>query len=137
MVGEVLGGIESLIGMFTQQGQTKEEKAQLDELARQNKVASGVWRGENILAEQGNQGLAGYEGMREEVKSELPTTLNQFKDSVAAGSLVDMLGNFQARQDKSLRSLSQQNSQAQTANRQKYAEYLGNTVGGAQQNQMN
>jgi hypothetical protein len=136
MVSEILDAAYSLMGLGNSYNQTKEEKDQLDQVARQNRVASGIWRGENILAEQGNSGLAGYQGMREEIMSEMPNSLNQFKDAASAGTLVDAIGGLQAKQDQALRTLSTQNEQQKMANRDKYASYLGNTVAGAQNNQM-
>ncbi len=132
MVGEIVGAIGSIANMLSSNKETARENRAIEDMKRRNKIAQSIYSGEGIMAELSNQGLTGYEGMKSEIQGELPTTLNQFKDSVAAGSLVDMLGNFQARQSQQLRGLSIQNEQKKRENKKNYASYLGTVVGGAE-----
>jgi hypothetical protein len=134
---EILGLLGSVIGSFTQNNQTDATQKQLSALINQNKVPRAFTQGADILAEQANEGLPGYENMRGEIQAELPTTLNQLKDSASAGSLLDVIGNFQAKQNQQLRTLANQNAQAKMGNKEKYAAYLGGTLGNAQQEVQN
>jgi len=130
---EILGLLGSVIGSISQQSQTSSTEKQLAKMQANNTISPALLRGEGILEEQANEGIADYQGQREEIQSELPTTLNQIKDAASAGTLLDTLGNFQSRQNQQLRTLARENTQAKMGNKDKLANYLGQVIAPAEQ----
>jgi hypothetical protein len=133
---EILGLLGSVIGSFTQNSQTNSTQKQLNAMMGQNVISPYLVQGEHMLEEQTNQGVANYQGQREEIQSELPTTLNQIKDYASAGTLLDTLGKFQASQNKQLRALANQNAQAKMGNKANLAQYMAGVMGPADQQRM-
>lgn len=131
-IDAVLGIIESIAGEVNQSQEKSRTLKELANIQQSNLVAQGVYGGEKIMADRATEGLAGYEGMREEVQSELPATYEGIKGSVMDGTFIDWIGKYWAKQNQALRELSYKNAQEKDVHKKEYATYLGSTVGGAQ-----
>lgn len=135
-----MAGIDALAGLLTDivgefnQGQEKTKTLEaLENIQKNNLVSQGVYGGEQIMGDLSNEGLPGYEGMIEEQKALLPTTVDAIKRSANTGELMGTVSNLYAKQNESLRELQYKNAQEKLANKKGYANYLGTTLGGAQE----
>jgi hypothetical protein len=133
---EILGLLGSVIGSFTQNSQTNSTQKQLNAMMGQNVISPYLVQGEHMLEEQTNEGIANYQGQREEIQSELPTSLNEIKDAASAGTLLDTFAKFQSGQNKQLRALANQNAQAKMGNKANLAQYMAGVMGPADQQRM-
>lgn len=105
----------------------------INEERRKAQVPDAVLRASNILQEQAGQGLSNYEQQRADIQSQIPTSLNQIKDFVSGGGMVDAISSLYSKQNQSLRTLDTQNEDARKQNLNTYANFLGGTQGSYEQ----
>lgn len=129
MVGALLGLVSSIIGGAMSSFSHDETQSQLSEMVRKTTVPESVRRGEAILREQANTGLPGYEEQLSEIDSSIPMTLNQAKDYISSGGLVESLSKMYSQSNAAKRELGRANDAAITANKDKLARYLGDVSG--------
>jgi len=129
MVGAILGLLSSIIGAATSDSANNKTQSELDALARNQKVPDSVRAGEAILREQANMGLPGYESRKTDIESSIPQTLNQAKDYVSGGGLIESLSQIYSQSNKQKRDLANANDEAMIANKNKLASYLGGVSG--------
>jgi hypothetical protein len=136
MVGAILGLLSSIIGAATSGSANDKTREELDILARNQKVPDSVRAGEAILREQANMGLPGYESRKTDIESSIPQTLNQAKDYISGGGLIESLSQIYSQNNKQKRDLANANDEAIIANKNKLASYLG-SVSGAYESRTN
>ena len=121
--------IMSIINGITSLSASEDYADQLGEIGKGQQVSEATKRGESIYRELSNQGLPGYETEKAEIDTQIPTTLNQIKDYVSSGSLVDAVSSLSANVAKQKRQLSAANEAALLENKRNYANYLGGVSG--------
>jgi hypothetical protein len=121
--------IMSIINGITSIAASDDYAGQLGEIGKGQQVPEATKRGESILMELSNQGLPGYETEMSEIDTQIPTTLNQIKDYVSSGSMVDAISSLSANVAKQKRQLSSANDAALIENKRAYANYLGGVSG--------
>jgi len=125
MLGTILSLVPSIIGLFSSNKASDEYKAELDKIRSEQKISEASLQAKQILAEQATRGLPGYETMKEDINTQTPTTLNEAKDWLTSGGVVDFLARSSAATNKQLRQLDAANEQQKMANINAYAGYLG------------
>lgn len=125
-----MGLISSIVNGIVSSSAHDKTTDELNRMASDVRVPEAVRRGEAILREQAGQGLPGYEQQMDEIDSSIPLTLNQAKDYVSSGGLIDALSKMYAQGNKAKRELSWQNDKMIMESKNRLAEYLGRTVGG-------
>jgi len=134
MWGTILGLVSNILGMFSSNKATDEFSSEMEKMAGRQRVPPAAIRGQNIMAETASMGLPGYETMKSDILSQIPMTLNQAKDYMTGGQVVDFLSKAQASTNQQLRQLSASDEAQKLNNRRMYAEYLGKTMAGWENN---
>jgi hypothetical protein len=121
--------IMSLINGISSVAAQEDYSSQLGKIGEGQKVSEATRRGEAIFREMSNYGLPGHETEMAEIDTQIPTTLNQMKDYVSSGSLVDTVSSLSANVAKQKRQLNAANDAALLENKRNYANYLGGVSG--------
>ena len=128
MIGEIISLIPEIVGLFSSNSAHDEYGAELQKIKEQQKVSEAARRAEGIYASMSNQGLAGYETMKQDIRSTLPETLGATKDWLTSGQAVDYIARASANADKQIRNLNAVNENQLMSNRNQYAQFLGNDM---------
>ena len=136
MIGEIIGAIGSIVNMINSSSSGEKTQEEIDALRKKNTIPPALLQALGMAGEQATRGLAGYETMQEDTKSELPTTLNQIRDMAGSGALTDVLTQLYTKQNKSLRDLSISNEQAKMANKKNLQDLLSGDMARAQNTQL-
>jgi len=107
---------------------------QLTDIEKNLKVPASAIIAQNILKSLTNQGIAGIEGEKGDIASKGVVTLNNAKDFLTSGGMLDFLSKSTAMQMEEERKLNTENAQQEQANIEKYAGYMGTTMANFQQN---
>lgn len=129
--------LSTVLGLISSSSANKKSQASLDELAKKQKISEGVLAGENILREQAYGNMPGYENRMADIESSVPQTINQAKDYVSGGGLLDTLSKIYAESNKEKRALNDSNAMFQTQAKDRLASYMGGVKGGAETNLQN
>jgi hypothetical protein len=92
-------------------------------LAKSWNTAGGVY------GELSGQGSPGFESEKEDIYSQLPTTISEGKDFLTSGGLVDYLAKSYTKQNQALRQLNASNDAARIENKRTYGGFLQNKAG--------
>lgn len=130
MIGALLGLISSIVGGAISSASHDETQSKLAEMVSNTRVPESVRRGEAILRENANTGLPGYQEQLSEIDSSIPMTLNQAKDYISGGGLVDALSKMYTQSNAAKRQLGRENDAAILANKNRLAQYLGTVSAG-------
>ena len=129
MIGAILAIVGSIVNGILSSGASGKYAKQLEEIKENQKVSEATKEGESIYQQMSHYGLPGYESEMSEIDTHIPTTLNQIKDYVSSGSLVDAVSSLSANVSKQKRQLSAANEAALLENKRAYANYLGGVSG--------
>jgi hypothetical protein len=121
--------IMSIINGISSISASNDYSNQLGEIKENQKVSEATKEGESIYQQMSHYGLPGYESEMSEIDTQIPTTLNQIKDYVSSGSMVDAISSLSANVAKQKRQLSAANEAALLENKRNYANYLGGVSG--------
>lgn len=127
-LGAILGLVSSIAGGLISSGAHKKERSALEQMKAETTVPASTQRAANIMEEQAYAGLPGYEQMKEEAATQVPTTLNQMRDFVSGPQLMSYLTNLYTQSNKSQREIDMANAAAKQAVKTNYASFLGSTV---------
>ena len=133
LLDSVLGIVGDVANWATGSQSNKKTQNMLSELQSANVIAPATLQAENMYAEQANEGLPGFQSMLSEEKSMLPTTLNQVRDSVNSGQLMDLVTKLYTKQNQGINQLSIANANAKLGNRQKFSGFLSGAMTTAEQ----
>ena len=128
----IIGAIPGIISAIVGANSSADYQKKLEELRQQQHLAAGYKRGENIYKELSNEGLPGYESQESELDTSIPTTLNQMKDYVSSGSLVDAVAGMSAKVNQQKRQLGAANDAALLQNKQSLGNYESSVMGPAE-----
>ena len=128
MIGSLLSLVPSLVGLFSSNSAHDDYSAELEKIKEQQKLSQSALQAKSLYAENATRGLAGYETMKEDIQNQLPTTLNESRDWLSGGGVVDFLSRSKAQTDQQLRQLNSANEQQKQKNMSDYAGYLGNNM---------
>ena len=124
-----IGSIATLLQGLIGDKSYKKTQDELNQEALSARLSEYTQRGVGIMNELGNTGLQGYNQMKQEVDSQIPTTLNEAKDYLSSGGLVDALSKIYTQSSAQKRDLGVANANALLENKQKLASYLGQVAG--------
>lgn len=124
MIGAILSAIPSVISLLNADSASDDYKKAVDAVKANQRLSPSMLKAQQVMAENATRGLAGYEGMKEDIYSSLPTTMNQAKDWLSGAGAIDFLAKAKAGQDADLRKLGYANEQARQANEAAYAGFL-------------
>ncbi len=130
MIGSLLGLVSSIVGGALSSASHDETQSKLSEMVSNTRVPESVRRGEAILRENVNTGLPGYQEQLSEIDSSIPMTLNQAKDYISGGGLVDALSKMYSQGNAAKRQIGRENDAAILANKNRLAQYLGSVSAG-------
>ena len=136
MFTEILGLLGSVVNMIGSSDSNEKTQEEIYALREKNKISEALKKAVNMASESAAGGLPGYESIQSDIKSELPTTLNQMRDMVSGGTLTDIMTQLYTRQNKSLRDLDVTNEQAKIANKKNLQDLLSGAMAGAETNQL-
>ena len=126
--------IPSIVSMFSSAGAHDAYSNDLTNLQKQQKLSGSDILARNMLAENANRGLAGYETTKEDINNQLPETIGESKDWMNGSNVVDFLSKSKATTDKQLRDLNIQNEAQRNKNQDTYATFLSSL--GAKEQQL-
>jgi hypothetical protein len=127
-VGALLSLIPSIINMFTSSSSANKYQEKVDDIKNRQKISDSALQAKALFAENAARGLQGYETIKEDINNQMPTTLNESRDWLTGGGVVDYLTRAQANTAKQLRDLNMANEQEKQRNMQMYAQYLGGSM---------
>jgi hypothetical protein len=133
MVASIVGLLASIIGGAVSSSANKDYQAELQEQMDRQRVSESMNRAEQIYAEQATQGLPYYEQQKADIETSIPTTLNQARDYMSGGGLVDALTSIYTNTQGQKRQLDAANAQQRMANQQAYGQFLGQVKAPAEQ----
>lgn len=125
MISEILGIVNSVLGMFNSNSAHDQSDANLERIKKSQVVSDSARQAASIYGSLANTGLLGYETMKSDISNQLPTTLDEAKDYLTPGNVVDFLSRAKAQTDAQLRSLNMADSQQRLENTNRYAAFLG------------
>jgi len=99
---------------------------ELSDMRNKLKMPDSVFKEDAILEDQSERGLSDYETRQQEIETQIPQNLNQVKDFLTGGGLIDYLSKATAHRDQQLRELAGINEAKKTENKNRYATFLGN-----------
>lgn len=132
MVGAAMGLVSSILGMIMSSQANKKSRGELDELAGKQTLSPALLSAEALLKEQATTGLPGYENQKAEIGSSTAQTINQMKDYVSGGGLIQAVADLTTKANARQRSLDDANNAAMLENKARLASFLGNTKAGAE-----
>jgi hypothetical protein len=135
VVGTAAGILGDAWNWVTSIKSNKETQAMVDALRNKNVLSPALLDSLNMVGEQSNQGLPGYENIVSEEKGKLPTTLNQIRDSVSSGNMMDIVTNLYTKQNQDLNQLAVADAQTKAKNKEKLSGFLANELAPAQDKQ--
>jgi len=135
IAGEAVGILGDAWNWVTSIKSNKETQAMVDNLRNKNVLSPALLESLNMVGEQSNQGLPGYENMVSETKGRIPSTLNQIRDAVNSGEMMDTVTNLYTKQNETLNQLAVANAQTKTGNKEKLSGFLANDLAPAQDKQ--
>ena len=127
MVTEVIslvGTLANLISGFASNSSHKKTGASLSEMQKNLKIPDAINQAEALYRSDLGTGLPGYETMKSEIKSETPTTLNEAKDYLTGGGMVDALSKLYTKENQQIRALDTANEGAKIENKRRYENFL-------------
>lgn len=133
MIGEVVGILGDVANMISSNNSNAKTQKMIDGL--KNVISPALLESLNMVDEQSNQGLAGYENIVSETKGRIPSTLNQIRDAVNSGEMMDTVTNLYTKQNETLNQLAVANAQIKTGNKEKLSGFLANDLAPAQDKQ--
>ena len=134
MMGSIIGLLSSVIGgAISSSANKKYQKTLQDELDKQ-KLPDSLGKADLFYSDQAGRGSPYFEQQKAEIDTSVPTTLNQARDYMQGGGMVDLLTNLYSSGQKQHRQLNQQNEMTRMGNEQRYAQFLSGPMAGAEQN---
>jgi len=133
MFSSIVGLLASIIGGAVSSSANKDYQAELDDQIEKQKVSEALNQAEQIYKEQATRGLPYYEQQKAEIETSIPTTLNQARDYLSGGEMVDALKSIYSNTQQQKRQLDVANAQQRIANQQAYGQFLGSTLAPAQE----
>jgi len=107
--------------------------AELEKIKAGQTLASEYLEAQSVYESLANQGLPYYEQQKAEIDTSIPTTLNQARDYLNGGGMVDALKSIYSNTQQQKRQLDVANAQQRIANQQAYGQFLGGVKAPAQQ----
>jgi hypothetical protein len=137
MWSTIIGLLSSIIGGAVSSGADEGYEEALQGQIDKQKTAPALSQAESIYRALANTGLPGYETAKQEIDTSVPTTLNQFRESVQSGSMVDALTSIYTKSQGAQRELNRANDAALIGNKRAYGEFLSGPMAGAQERSQN
>ena len=129
----VVGLLASIIGGAISSSANKDYQAELDKQIENQRVSAALNQAEQIYKEQAMRGLPYYEQQKAEIETSIPTSLNQARDYLSGGGMVDALTSIYSNTQQQKRQLDVANAQQRIANQQAYGRFLGQVKAPAEQ----
>ena len=133
MIGEILSLVGDVVNWASSSSSNKQTQEQLDAIKRRNIIPSALIRALGLAEEGSTYGFAGEPAMEAEMKTELPTTLNQFRDMGTSGQLTDVLTHLYTKQNAALTNLRFADKQEQERKKEVLQNLLSGAVSNAQE----
>ena len=131
-IGSAISLFSSLANGLISSNAEKAYQKDLENYKNKYDVAEATRRADKLLSES-TMGLPGYETLSSEIDTQMPTTLNQLRDSLSGGGMISVLSDIYTKANAAKRALSVQNAQAIQAQKNKYADFLGGVMGPQEQ----
>lgn len=136
MIGALLSAIPSVISLLNSDSAADEYKSAVQAAKENQRLSPAMLKAQSMMAENATRGLAGYEGMKEDINASLPTTMNQAKDWLSGAGAIDFLAKAKAAQDADIRKLNYANAQQRQANEAAYAGFMSGPMA-TEENRLN
>ncbi len=133
MWSSIIGLLASVIGGAVSSSADKGYEEDLQSQIDKQKTAPALSQAESIYRALANTGLPGYETEKQEIETSVPTTLNQLRESVQSGSMVDALTSIYTKSQGAQRELSRANERQMLSNKQQYGQFLAGSLAPAQE----
>ena len=129
MLGTILSLIPSIIGLFSSSKASDEYQAELEKIRGEQKISASAEQAKQRMAEL-TTSVPGYETARQEILSREAETLNQAKDWLTGGGVVDFLAKSSAATNQQLRQLEREKLDQLQKQEYAYANFLGGPMAG-------
>ena len=136
MIGEILSLLGDVVNWAGSDQSNKQTQGELDAIKRKNQIPPALAQALGMAEENATYGFAGEPTMEAEIKTELPTTLNQMRDLGTSGQLTDVLTHLYTKQNSALTNLRIADKQEQARKKEVMQNLLSGAMANAQETQL-
>ena len=136
MIGEILSLLGDVVNWVSSDQSNKQTQGELDAMKRKNQIPPALAQALGMAEENATYGFAGEPTMESEIKTELPTTLNQMRDLGTSGQLTDVLTHIYNKQNSALTNLRIADKQEQARKKEVMQNLLSGAMANAQETQL-